>query len=255
MDGGWRRLFVMNIGRLAIVCLLGAFPIFAQSQFEVASIKPSQATNMDREGNRREDVDTAPGRLTMRNVSLTSCIRWAYGVQASQVSGPGWLDMERFDIAAAASGSASEDQLKIMLRALLGDRFKLALHRDSKVMPAYALTVAKNGPKLRASDGDGKSVHHGNGLKASFENASVPELADVLSVSVHAPVVDLTGLAGRFNFETDFSGFFVPGATLDDLPAFLSTAIQEQLGLKLDSRKAPIEILVIDHVERVPSEN
>src|SRR5580693_5387390 len=135
MDGGHRRLFTMNIGCLAIVCLLGAFPIFAQSQFEVASIKPSQAANMDREGNRREDVDTAPGRLTMRNVSLSSCIRWAYGVHWSQVSGPDWLGTERFDIAAKAAGPASEDQLKVMLQTLLGDRFKLTLHRDSKVVP------------------------------------------------------------------------------------------------------------------------
>jgi uncharacterized protein (TIGR03435 family) len=245
----------MNIGRLVIVCLFNTFPIFAQSQFEVASIKPNQAGNMDREGNRREDVDTAPGRLTMRNVSLSSCIRWAYGVQRSQVSGPAWVDVERFDIAAKAAGPASEDQLKVMLQALLGDRFKLTLHRDSKVVPMYALVVAKNGPKLSLAEGEGKSNRMGNAMKESFEKTTIPELAELLSVPVRAPVVDMTGLKGRFDFKTDFSGFFVPGASLDDLPAFISTAIQEQLGLKLESRKAPLEILVIDHAERVPSEN
>lgn len=245
----------MNIGRLAVVCLFNTFPIFAQSQFEVASIKPSQAGNMDREGNRREDVDTAPGSLTMRNVSLSSCIRWAYGVQRSQVSGPAWVDSERFDIAAKAANPASEDQLKVMLQALLGDRFKLTLHRDSKIVSLYALVVAKNGPKLQASEGEGKSKRVGNAVKGSFEQTSLPEFAEYLSVPFRAPVVDMTGLKGRFDFKTDFSGFFVPGSSLDDLPGFISTAIQEQLGLRLESRKAPLEILVIDHAERVPSEN
>jgi uncharacterized protein (TIGR03435 family) len=246
----------MNIGRLVVVCLFNTLPIFAQSQFEVASIRPSQAVNMDREGNRREDVDTAPGRLTMRNVSLSSCIRWAYGVQKSQVSGPAWVDAERFDIAAKAAGPASEDQLKTMLQALLGDRFKLTLHRDSKVVSLYALVVGKNGPKLRASEGDGKSArHHGNGVKETFENLSMGELAEHLSGPMQGPVIDKTDLPGRFDFTLDFSGYFVPGRRPDEMPSFIATSVQEQLGLKLESRRAPIEILVIDHAERVPSEN
>jgi uncharacterized protein (TIGR03435 family) len=255
MVGRPRRLIFMNIGGVGVVFLLNTFLIFAQSQFEVASIKQIQAGAVDREGNRREQVNTSANGLTMRNVSLKSCVRWAYGVQASQVIGPVWLDTERFDIVARAAEQASEDQLRLMLQALLGDRFKLALHRESKAMNSYELTVAKNGPKLRKSDGEGKSSHSGNGLRATFEKTSMQELAEELAVIVRAPVTDRTGLSERFEFAMDFSGFFVPGATLDDLPAFINTAIQAQLGLKLESRKAAIEILVIDHAERVPSEN
>jgi uncharacterized protein (TIGR03435 family) len=248
------RLNSMNTGGAAVVFLFNTV-IVAQSQFEVASIKPSQTGSLDREGNRRESVDTSADGLTMRNVSLTSCVRWAYGVQASQVSGPAWLDTERFDVVAKGAGPASEDQLRLMLQALLADRFKLTLHRDSKVMSSYELTVAKSGPKLQKSAGEGKSGHSGNGLKATFEKTSMPELAEHLSAIVRAPVADRTGLNERFEFAMDFSGFFVPGATLDDLPAFVNGAIQAQLGLKLELRKAPVEILVIDHAERVPSEN
>jgi uncharacterized protein (TIGR03435 family) len=255
MAGSGRRLFTMNAGAVGIVCLFNTFLIFAQSQFEVASIKPSQAGNMDREGNRRENVDTQPGRLTMRNASLSSCIRWAYGVQASQVSGPGWLDTERFDIVATAAGRASEDQMRVMLRALLGERFKLTLHRDSRVMSAFELVVAKNGPKMHPSEGEGKSAHHGNGVKETFEKLSMAELAEHLSGPMHGPVIDKTGLSGRFDFTLDLSGYFVPDRRPDEMPSFIATSVQEQLGLKLESRKAPIEILVIDHAERVPTEN
>jgi uncharacterized protein (TIGR03435 family) len=255
MVGGPRRLFIMNAGGLGVVCLFNASFLIAQSQFEVASIKPSLLNNMDREGNRRETVDTTPGTVTMRNISLKSCVRWAYGVQASQVSGSGWAETERFDIVAKAPGQASEDQLKVMMQALLVDRFKLMLHRESKTMTAYTLAVAKSGPKLPASDGDGKSKHYGNGVKETFEKTSLAELAESLSVVLRAPVVDRTELKGRFDFAMDFSGFFVPGATLDDLPGFVNNSIQSQLGLKLESRKAPVEILMIDHAERVPSEN
>ena len=255
MVGSLGRLISMNTGAVGVVFLLNTFLTLAQSQFEVASIKPSQSGSLDREGNRREQVDTSPNSLTMRNVSLKSCVRWAYGVQASQVSGPGFLDTERFDIAAKSTRPVAEDQLRLMLRALLSYRFKVTLHRDSKVMSSYELTVAKNGPKLQKSVGDGKSSHHGNGMKEAFENTSMPELAEQLAVIVRGPVTDRTGLRDRFEFAMDFSGFFVPGATLDDLPAYVNSAIQAQLGLQLESRKAPVEILVIDHAERVPSEN
>jgi uncharacterized protein (TIGR03435 family) len=245
----------MNTGGIGVVLLFNTLFIVAQSQFEVASIKPSRAGSLDREGNRREQVDTSPNSLTMGNVSLKSCVRWAYGVQASQVTGPVWLETERFDIAAKAAGPVSEEQLRLMLRSLLADRFKLTLHRDSKVMSSYELTLAKNGPKLQKSEAEGKSSHRGNGMKETFEKTSMPELAEQLAAIVRSPVTDRTGLRDRFEFAMDFSGFFVPGATLDDLPAYVNGAIQAQLGLKLESRKAPVEILVIDHAERVPSEN
>jgi uncharacterized protein (TIGR03435 family) len=115
--------------------------------FEVASIRESQPG--------REAIESVPGRLTMRNVRLAACIRWAYDVQEYQVSGPGWLNDVRFDISAKAGDAVKEAELRLMLRTLLSDRFKLAFHRETKEIPALILTVGKNGHKLQAAETEG----------------------------------------------------------------------------------------------------
>src|SRR5215469_4730848 len=110
--------------------------------FEVASVKRSQP------GGRGTSVGTDPGRLTIRNATLKFCIGWSYGVKDYQISGPGWLDSEHFDIVAKAERGALEGRLRLMLQAVLTDRFKLALHRETKELPVYALTVVKEGAKI-----------------------------------------------------------------------------------------------------------
>ena len=110
----------------------------------------------------------------MRNVRLTSCIKWAYSVQDYQISGPGWLNTERFDIIAKAEGPAPDNQLRSMLQALLAERFKLALHRQTKELAAYALTIGKNGHKLHPSESDGPTSLKPNGrLGATAKNAEI----------------------------------------------------------------------------------
>src|SRR5580698_1440519 len=124
--------------------------IAAQGQsFDVASVKPNRAGIG--ENAPREKITASPGSLTMQNVSLQTCIKWAYGLRDFQISGPGWLASEKYQIAAKAPGPAPEPELRLMLRALLSERFKLKTHMETKEKPVYELVVAKNGPKLHAA--------------------------------------------------------------------------------------------------------
>jgi uncharacterized protein (TIGR03435 family) len=144
----------------------------------------------------------------------------------------------------------SSEQLKLMLQQLLVQRFKLATHRSSKDLPGYALTVAKGGPNLQASKG---AKEHAYMLQGGLrlQNASVEMLAGVLAHPTGRPVSNATGIEGRFDITLDYAP---EGATDSALPSIF-TALQEQLGLRLMPQKVPVEIVVIDHVERVPTEN
>jgi len=228
--------------------------------FDVASIKASQIGKAGGEGSRRESVNSSPGSLTMRNVSLSSCIRWAYNVKPFQVSGPTWLESERYDVLAKAADPASTDQLRLRLQALLADRFRLTLHREEKIMPTYALVVAKNGPKFHQSDGEGKSTINGSkGGVVTVEKTSMTQLADLLSQPLRCPITDMTGLKGVYDFTVDLTSYipaeFKPGDPPPDIVGIAMSALQDQLGLKLEAKKGPVEILIIDHAEKVPTEN
>jgi len=209
------------------------------------------------------------GGLTYTNVSLSDVICQAYGVEHNQISGPPWLNTERFDIAAKIPAGVARDQLPQMFQALLADRFKLELHRERKEMPAYELVVAKNGPKLQKAESAGGL---GGGSNAGHIHvsgrASMPQLADYLSLRLGRPVLDQTGIDGAYvvamdwvQDSTDAPGTLAgqPGGPADAasgaIGPSLFTSLQEQLGLKLVAGRLPVEILVIDHVERVPTAN
>jgi uncharacterized protein (TIGR03435 family) len=231
--------------------------------FEVATIKPSKPGNPGKAITMR-----GPGQFATINTSLADLITFAYGIQIRQImGGPTWLESDFYDINAKpeAEGMPSTNQLKGMIQKLLADRFKLAFHRDKKELSVYGIVIGKNGPKLTKSAGDP------NGLPGLFfrglgilpaRNATISDLAGVLqSVVLERPVVDQTGLSGRFDFELkwtpDASQFGGQGANAPqnpDAPPDLFTAMQEQLGLQLKSTKAPVEVLVIDRIEK-PSEN
>ena len=229
--------------------LLGA----AAPGFEVASVKPSQAG--------KETIQTSPGTLTMRNVTLISCLTWAYGVQRYQIvntgAGLGWVGAERYDIVAKAEGAAPNDQLKLMPQSLLADRFHLAIRRENRSISIFALVAAKGGPKFHESEGEGKMEMRPlpAGMVARF--ATMDDLANLLAGRVETPVVNQTGLKGRYDFTIDVSSFAgdstKPGA-VQDMAATLVTALQEQLGLRLESKKGPVEMLVVEGAAR-PSEN
>ncbi|MGA3019154.1 MAG: TIGR03435 family protein [Bryobacteraceae bacterium] len=244
-------------------CLAFSQPAAAPPAFDVASVKVDTAgTNegMGRGGmgRGREIVTPSPAGITMINVRLKTVIEWAYHVQEVQVSGPGWLDVDRYDVVAKAAGATPEDQLRLMMQTLLAGRFKLAFHRESKEMQAYVITVAKTGLKIKESTTEGDMDMQPSGRAgATIQRATVPKLADLLSGPLQAPVVDQTGLTGRYDFHLDLSNFLDPTTPMginDVIPIFIQAA-QQQLGVKIDERKMPVEMLMVDHAEKIPVEN
>jgi uncharacterized protein (TIGR03435 family) len=231
----------------------------AQTAFDVASVRASQGGRG--EGSRRENIQASPGSLNMRNVSLKSAIRWAYHVMDYQISGPDWLGFERYDIAAKAAGPVPEDQLRLMLQALLAERFKLTLHRETKELPAYLLVVAKGGIKFHESqiaDGEPVVTPDRASMTVEVKGMAATQFVEALSNFLHAPVINNTGLAGRYDAKINVSKYIPDGSakeTAFDPISTILTGLQEELGLKVESKKLPIDLLIIDHAEKVPAEN
>jgi uncharacterized protein (TIGR03435 family) len=227
----------------ALWILLAAHALAQPPAFEAAAIKPSK------EAVRGITWDTGPGRINVRG-TLKGLIWIAYQVKDFQVSsGPKWLDEDRFEINAKAEGPANDPQLLAMLQTLLADRFQLAIHHEQKIAPAYALVVAKSGLKIKPVEAAGSSSKGGRGVLTA-KGLTMAKLADRLSRNLDAPVTDLTGAPGAFDFKLEWS---IEGDK-DEVQSALFTALQSQLGLKLESRKVPIDMIVVDKAEK-PSEN
>jgi uncharacterized protein (TIGR03435 family) len=231
--------------RFAAIALLSS-ALFGQT-FEVASVKPNPS------GSGHSDTDVDGNLLRMNNVTLKACITWAFRMTDSQVYGPEWLASERFNIVAKAESGKPQPE---MLASVLAERFKLAAHRETKELTLYALVVTKNGPKLKKVDpGEDDTTSRRGHLTAT--RVSMGGLARFLAgpnVRLGRPVVDKTGLDGVFDFNLDWSPEGSTEKAADALPSIF-IALQEQLGLKLESQKGPVEVLVVDHVEKVPTEN
>lgn len=254
--------------RLALL-LLAAFPAMAQVEFAVASIKPSKPST---QGEVARTIEAGPATLTIRRGSLRAIIQWAYGVHDSgELSGPGWLESEEFDISARAGAPATNQQLQLMLQGLLKKSFRLAIHRESKDRPVYALVVAKGGPNLQTTrEGPTSKLRLAIAPgQMSFVHApmSMPQFADALTSrgAVDRPVLDKTGLTGTYDISLHFAcailaqpGELFHGCSSDAPgdPAIPSIfhAVEDQLGLKLESQKGAVEVLVVDHVEKVPTD-
>jgi uncharacterized protein (TIGR03435 family) len=274
--------------------------------FEVASIKPAAPQAMVR---LQGSVDggpgsPAPGRIRFTDMPLRVLIMRAYDVQNFQVSGPSWMDSQRFDVIAKVPDGATKEDAQIMLQNLLADRFKLKLHQGSKEAPIYELVVAKGGIKVKeaaqtaAAPADGASgpppgplpkgkdgflrTPHGqlgiqamaNGrMRMQGDAVTMARLTDILGMALGHPVVDKTGLKGAYDVTLDFSpGGMGPGPKgpapeegggnpaeaprdSNDSGPTIFTALQEQLGLKLESRKGPVDLLVVESVEKLPTKN
>jgi uncharacterized protein (TIGR03435 family) len=249
-----------TLGGIVLACHSSAW---AQSKLiEVASIKPSGNTRGD------SNFDSVRGRLIATNITVGYLIRFAYGVKDYQIErAPGWVDSEQYDIAvkSAASKTTGLEEEKSMVRELLADRFQLITRRETKQMRVYLLVVGKNGPKLTLhNDGTGARTRKGCGHLAGTR-LTMDVFATVLSRELDTDVLNRTGLPGKYDFQLDWTPDTGPchvaadsqgistAADPSGLPSFY-TAIQQQLGLKLEPSKGPVEILVIDRVER-PSEN
>jgi uncharacterized protein (TIGR03435 family) len=229
-----------------------------QPAFEVASIRASQGGRG--EGSRRENIQVSPGSLSMRNVSLRSSIRWAYHVMDYQVSGPDWMNFERYDISAKAAEGVPEDQMRLMLQALLAERFKLVLHKETREHAAYSLIVAKGGPKFQESQiAEGEPVMNADKAKMSVEvkGVTATQFVDMLSNILHAPVINNTGLTGRYDAKVDIAKYIPDGTgnTPFDPVATILLGLQEELGLKVESKKMVLDFWIVDRVEKVPVEN
>lgn len=237
--------------------------VFAQTpSFDVASIRPAEP-EQGRQGNARPHrIHTTPGNVVMRNASMTEAIQWAYGVEFYQVSGPAWMPMTRFDIVAKAAGPASEDEMRRMTQSLLASRFGLQTHGEDKEMAGMALLVAKDGPKMKPSAETGDSVFEPvpKKLAINMRRMSMHEFAALLSEPMRKPVLDFTGVPGTFDFTLDASKYAppdpAPGQPHEDNDSYLvMRVLPEELGLRLEARKLSIHMLVIDHIEKTPTEN
>ncbi|HEX3743515.1 MAG TPA: TIGR03435 family protein [Bryobacteraceae bacterium] len=245
--------------------------------FEAASIKPAAIppgggyTKWLRGGPGTAD----PTRIDYHNATVSDLIRKAYGVESYQIVGPEWLQAELYQIAATVAPGSTKEQFQAMLRNLLADRFKVQLHRDRKEMESYSLTVARSGVRFKAhmegppddkpqsfgskTDSDGYPlIPRGAGLavmngraRAKFPNTGVDTITGMLTGQLHSPVSDDTGLTGKYDFELFWS---TEAGTGDNGPDLIA-AVQEQLGLKLQRKKAPVEVVVVDHAEKTPAEN
>jgi uncharacterized protein (TIGR03435 family) len=230
---------------LFLVCLMAA----AQPSFEVASVRLTPPASIGY----TSISPSGAGTFTATNVTLEVLIGMAYGMDSDRIFGKqSWLASERYDVVAKPEGGQglSYEQLRPLLQKLLADRFKLSVHQEMKDSSGYALTVTKDGPKLQLTKGGpSKPMILKNGLRA--DNVSMETFAAMLARPTGRKVLDKTALTGNFDFKLDYAP---EGDTESSLPSVF-TALQEQLGLKLVPQKVPVETLVIDHVEKVPTEN
>lgn len=227
--------------------------------FDVASVKPSKL--IPGEGAWHSGITATPAGLTIRTRSLRDCIEWAWKIKSYQLSGPAWMDTEKYDIIAKAAGATPPDRLRLMLQTLLEERFQLALHHETRELPVYLMVAAKGGPKLRPTQADTSDIEKipGAGLQLSFQRASLSQLADFLSglAAIDRPVLEGTGLDRLYDFTLDLRAAAGPWASEAERQAVppISAVVEEQLGLKLESRKQPVEVLVVDHARGVPTAN
>jgi len=226
--------------------------------FEVVSVKPSPA------GSTLSRTGYEPNRIVASGVNLKQLIEWAYGVTDIQVSGgPAWIDNKFFDLEAKADGSYSRQQLLSMLQPVLGERFKLSLHRESKQMPVYVLRLnstsserrdAKGGPANIQLQGELALAGKGANVRIIGQSVSMPYLTSYLTNSFGRLVLDRTDLKNAYDFNIEIA---LDESDANDKRAAVSTSLWNalpKLGLKLDSERQPVDVLVVDHVEE-PSPN
>jgi uncharacterized protein (TIGR03435 family) len=224
--------------------------------FEVASVKPTtHGRNAEGLSVSHHPRSPSPGSFSAINTSLEGLIRWAYSIQQYQMVGPDWLnnDSECFDVEARMPVNTTVPQMRLMVKALLRDRFGLAVHNESKMLPVYELHIAKHVQKLQTPEPTAKIGISYEGKffgEIKARNTTMSDFASLLSSRLERPVIDKTGIQSHFavnlQYRTDDS---------DTNHASVFTAIQETMGLQLIATKGPVETLVIDHIGRMPSDN
>ncbi|HEX4278245.1 MAG TPA: TIGR03435 family protein [Bryobacteraceae bacterium] len=213
--------------------------------FEVASIHANTTGSPDSIVNL---PDT--GRLSVTNATLETLIRNAYGMQKNQIVGaPKWIDSDRYDIQAKTAGPIREADERPLLQNLLGDRFRLKIHQESRNLPIYALRLGKGGPKSPEHKGDAGAIHTSRGaekIRITAERFSMSQLAGILNRQLDRVVDDKTGLQGYYDFSLEWD----PNQAPDSQTPSLFAALEEQMGLKLEASRGSVPVLVIDHAEK-----
>jgi uncharacterized protein (TIGR03435 family) len=220
-----------------------------------------------------------PGLFTCENCSLYWVLADAFKIHDYDFSGPGWLQDTRFDFSAKIPVGATGEEFQTMLRNLFAERFKMTTHHETRIVPVYEITVGKNGPKFKESTpheepkddgsrpkfqrdaegypilgpGAGMALAPGHGRMRSQEQP-ISWFAEMLSNQLRTPVIDATGLKGKYDFMVQWSWDEGPEAMSAGAAALVS-AVQSELGLKLERRKGPVNVLVIDHIEKTPTAN
>jgi uncharacterized protein (TIGR03435 family) len=250
-NGIVKRPFILGvlIGTLAL-CGEGVPSSHAQTPitFEVASVRlsPPGGTGLS------SFNYLGTTRFTATNVSLTLLLQLAFGVDDYQFQQkPSWSDSTLYDVSAKPEGETAltYEQLKPLLQQLLEQRFHLKVHHETKYVKGYVLVVAKGGPKLQASKGGGSRYITPQGLRGP--NISLKTFASMLMHPAGRPVIDQTGIQGNYDINLDYSS----NETTDSSLPSVFTALTEQLGLKLENQQVPVDMLVIDHVDKEPTEN
>jgi len=246
----------VTLSRLLLLLFLAIGVTQAQQTipaFEVATIKPAPTVT-----DGHTHINYPPNdNFSASNITLLALMQWAYGMPERQIlEGPSWLGSTRFDIQGKSDigdqmRGLTSDQVnelkRRMVQGLLADRFQLKLHTETRTLPAYDLVLAKGGTKLQPSESNGKSIGVGR-THFNGQGLSMTSVAEELSKIAGRVVVDKTGLTGRYDFKLLWTADDAPVADGD--PPTLFTAVQEQLGLKLEPAKEPVPVLVIDHVEQ-----
>jgi uncharacterized protein (TIGR03435 family) len=260
-------LTVAALFAIAILCMYAPAQVApAVHSFDVASI---HLNNTEADGHHHIISDPGESRFRTVNLALRDLIQFAYGVPDSQIlSGPTWLDSIMFDIDAKSDPAVDAElralpteearhQKQLMVQALLADRFQLKIHQETRQLPIYALVVAKDGPRFKPSKIDGTTIDAGRTrLHVAGSDDTISILARELAQVLGRVVVNQTGLSGRYDLTLRWTpdDAAASASPSPDTPPDIFTAIQEQLGLKLESKKGPVPVLVIDSVEK-PSPN
>jgi uncharacterized protein (TIGR03435 family) len=256
------RQAIIGSGIFGLACAVSFGQATADSNlaFEVASVRPHVYGAASSTG--RTGIEENPGQIRIENLSLRTLIAISYGLKGSeQLAGPGWLSTTTFDIVAKPPAGYKHEQLQFLLRNLLADRFKLTVHHETKPISAFALVVAKGGPKLHEATRPRSYLTVRPGL-IEGQRRSIGELAGGLTHVLGRAVRDQTGLGAMYDLKLEWTPDAPPptpdgaeaGSVADPGPS-LFTALQEQLGLRLESLKVPGDVVIVDHVEKVATDN
>jgi uncharacterized protein (TIGR03435 family) len=243
------RLIARSTFVLAFAALIGSAQ---KPAFDAASVKVAEGGGPA--GDIARNMDASPGHFAMRNVPLRFALEWAYDLKDYEIQGPAWIVAdERYDIVATAPGATSE-QMRLMLQTLIDERFLMKSHWETKETQVYVLTRGKGEPKLKPAEGEPSLGGQGGG--PMFHNQPVSRFTFLLTRRLARPVLDETGLKGTYDFNVDLSGLGFNGSEPADTGApSIFSAVQTDLGLKLEAAKRPVKILIVDSANKVPTAN